>query len=225
MPRFLSFHLQAIKEAAQGCVAAANDWQWLFGFPVLGALVYLVNRWVGQGALTVSQDTVMGTFAAAFGAFLITFAVVFVIKWANAPAKLYYALKDKSEIEIAALKRTILDKEARQAAMARLWELRKEGVELRNEAIVMPAFPDWKQRYEHWHARVMTDAKIVSVNLRAWLDTLDRVRPPPHRLPPAACEEHRVLRDCQGEILLRMQEFLQAEMLRRDIEEIQALRS
>jgi hypothetical protein len=219
--RFLSFHLQAIKEAARGCVTAANDWQWLFGFPLLGAIGYLVNRWVGQGALTVSQDTVLGALEAAFVAFLITLAVVFVIKWANAPAKLYYELKDKSETEIAVLKRTILDREARQAAMARLWGLRKEGVELRNETIAMPAFPDWKRRFEDWRNRVMADAKIVSPNLCAWLDTLDQVRVPP-RLPPAACEDHRLLRDCQCEILLRMQEFLQAEMLHRDIEEIQA---
>jgi hypothetical protein len=67
----------------------------------------------------------------------------------------------------------------------------------------------------------MADAKIVSPNLYAWLDTLDRVRPAP-RLPTAACEEHLLLRNCQSEILLRMQEFLQAEMLHRDIEEIQA---
>jgi hypothetical protein len=124
MTRFLSLHLQAIKEAARGCVAAANDWQWL--------------------------------------------------------------------------------------------------VELRNEVIAMPGFPDWKRRYEHWHNRVMADAKLVSPNLCAWLDTLDQVRPPPARLPQAVCDEHRLLRDCQCEILRRMQEFLQAEMLRRDIEEIQA---
>ena len=224
MTRFLSFHLLAIKEAARGCVAAANDWQWLVGFPLLGAVIYLVNRWIGQGALTLSQDTVLAALGAAFIAFVITFAVVFLIKWVNAPVKLYYELKDKSETEIGALKHTILDREARQAAMARLWGLRKEGVELRNETIAMPAFPDWKRRFEDWRNRVMADAKIVSPNLCAWLDTLDQVRVPP-RLPPAACEEHRVLRDCQGEILLRMQEFLQAEMLRRDIEEIQALRS
>jgi hypothetical protein len=213
--------MQAIKEAAQGCVPAANDWQWLVGFPVLGALLYLVNRWIGQGALTVSQDTMLGTLAAAAIAFLITLAVVFVIKWANAPVKLYYELKDQSDTEIAALRRTILDREARQAATARLWELRKQGVEMRNEAISKAAFPDWKRRYEHWHSRVMADAKIVSPNLHAWLDTLDRVRPAP-RLPTAACEEHLLLRNCQSEILLRMQEFLQAEMLHRDIEEIQA---
>jgi hypothetical protein len=164
----------------------------------------------------VSQDTVLGALGAAFIAFLITLAVVFLIKWVNAPVKLYYELKDKSETEIAALNRTILDREARQAAMARLWVLRKEGVELRNEAIAMPGFPDWKRRSEHWHNRVMADAKLVSPNLCAWLDTLDRVRPPPARLPTAACDEHRLLRDCQGEILLRMQEFLQAEMLRRE---------
>jgi hypothetical protein len=221
MTRFLSFHSQAIKEAARGCVPAANDWQWAVGFPLLGAIAYLVNRWTGEGALTVSQDTVLGALGAAFIAFLITLAVVFLIKWVNAPVKLYYELKDKSETEIAALNRTILDREARQAAMARLWVLRKEGVELRNEAIAMPGFPDWKRRSEHWHNRVMADAKLVSPNLCAWLDTLDRVRPPPARLPTAACDEHRLLRDCQGEILLRMQEFLQAEMLRRDIEEVQ----
>ncbi len=221
MPRFLSFHLQVIKEAARGCVAAANDWQWLVGFPVLGAIVYLINRWVGQGALAVSQDTVFGALGAAFAAFLITLAAVFVIKWVNAPAKLYYELKDKLETEIVTLKRTILNREARQDAMARLWELRKKGVELRNETIAMPGFAEWKRQYEDWHNRVMADAKIVSPNLYAWLDTLDRVRPPP-RLPQAACEDHRHLRDCQCEILLRMQEFLQAEMLHRDIEEIQA---
>jgi hypothetical protein len=85
----------------------------------------------------------------------------------------------------------------------------------------MPGFPDWKRRFEDWRNAVMADAEIVSPNLCAWLDTLDQVRPAP-RLPQAACEDHRNLRDCQSEILLRMQGFLQAEMLHRDIEEIQA---
>jgi hypothetical protein len=38
-------------------------------------------------------------------AFVITLAVVFLIKWVNAPVKLYYELEDKSATEIAALVR------------------------------------------------------------------------------------------------------------------------
>jgi hypothetical protein len=156
MRRFLSFHWIAITDAAQGCVAAANDWQWLFGFPLLGVIIYVVNYWVGKGTLIISQDTVLGALLAAFIAFVITLGAVFIIKWLNAPAKLYYELKDSSDAEIARLENLILNKNARQAAMARLWELRKEGVELRNETIRQSDYPGWKRRYEQWESQVLT---------------------------------------------------------------------
>ena len=104
--------------------------------------------------------------------------------------------------------------------MARLWALRAEGTEMRNQKVVgANAAVEWMTRFENWHQRVLAEARTVSPNLRAWLATLDhRVRPGPIDLPQAATPEHNTQRSCQSEILLRIQEFLQAEMLHRDIE-------
>jgi len=103
--------------------------------------------------------------------------------------------------------------------MARLWALRAEGTAMRNQKVVgTNAASEWMKQFEDWHQRVLAEAQTISPNFHAWLSTLDRVRPGPTDLPQAATPDHNTQRSCQSEILLRMQEFLQAEMLHRDIE-------
>jgi hypothetical protein len=146
---------------------------------------------------------------------LIFFIVLFSWNLVTAPAK----LQQEADNEIAALKTKLSDREARQSAMARLWALRAEGVAMRNQKVVgASAAMEWRMQFENWHQRVLAEAQTISPNFRAWLDTLDRVRPGPTDLPQAATPEHNTQRSCQSEILLRMQEFLQAEMLHGDIE-------
>jgi hypothetical protein len=63
---------------------------------------------------------------------------------------------------------------------------------------------------------VLTDARIISANLAAWLETLDRMRPPPG-LTPSVSRDHAHNRHIMSEFLARMEEFLEAEMLNQDI--------
>jgi hypothetical protein len=146
---------------------------------------------------------------------VIFFIVLFAWNLLTAPAK----LQQEADNQIAELKTRLNNRETRQNAMARLWALRAEGVEMRNKKIVgADAASEWIKRFQHWHQRVLAEAQTISPNFHAWLATLDRVRPGPTDLPQAATPDHNTQRSCQSEILLRMQEFLQAEMLHRDIE-------
>jgi len=156
-----------------------------------------------------------GKFGTGIAVFLVFFIILFLWNLVTAPAK----LQQEADNEIAALKTKLNDREARQSAMARLWALRAEGTAMRNQKVVgANAAVEWTKQFENWHQRVLAEAQTISPNFHAWLATLDRVRPGPIDLPQAATPEHNVQRSCQSEILLRMQEFLQAEMLHRDIE-------
>jgi hypothetical protein len=169
-------------------------------------------------ALYFGGAQVLTEHAGKFGAFVLVlclfFIVLFLWNFLTVPAK----LQQEAETEIAGLKTKLNNREARQQATARLWALRAEGTAMRNEKITADAAEAWKRRFEDWRERALAEAQAISPNLRAWLDTLDRVRPGPANLPQAATPEHNTLRSCQSEILLRMQEFLQADMLHRDIE-------
>jgi hypothetical protein len=156
-----------------------------------------------------------GKFGTGIATLLLFFIILFSWNLLTAPAK----LQQEADNEIAALKTKLNNREARQSAMARLWALRAEGTEMRNQKVVgANAAVEWMKRFENWHQRVLAEARTISPNLHAWLATLDRLRPGPIDLPQAATPEHNTQRSCQSEILLRMQEFLQAEMLHRDIE-------
>ena len=63
---------------------------------------------------------------------------------------------------------------------------------------------------------MLIDARMISANLTAWLDTLDRMRDPP-RMSPSVSQDHAHNRHVMSEVLLRMEEFLKAEMLNKDI--------
>src|SRR5262249_53190817 len=148
-----------------------------------------------------------GKFGTGIATLLLFFIVLFSWNLLTAPAKLQL----EADNEIAALKTKLSSREARQGAMARLWELRAEGPEMRNQKVVgANAAAEWMKQFENWHQRVLAEARTISPNFHAWLATLDRVRPSPNGLPQAATPEHDTQRSCQSEILLRMQEFLQA---------------
>jgi hypothetical protein len=155
-----------------------------------------------------------GKFGTGIATLLFFFIILFSWNLPTAPAK----LQQEADNEIAALKTKLNNRETRQSAMARLWALRAEGTEMRNQKVVGANAAEWMKRFENWHQRVLAEARTISPNFHAWLATLDRVRPGPAGLPQAATPEHNTQRSCQSEILLRMQEFLQAEMLHRDIE-------
>lgn len=64
----------------------------------------------------------------------------------------------------------------RSRALARLRELRKSGVPIRNEGLNLPSLEaanEWVPRIRAWREEVMSEAARVDPNLHAILDTLD----------------------------------------------------
>jgi hypothetical protein len=212
----MAFYRDCAELARKGTVEAANDWQWIWGIPILAGLA----NWYRPGETITTGRPILDGFLSAAAVFVITWVVLFSINFVRAPAKLYAELEARTAHEIKALKLALFDKEGHQKALAELWRLRAQGVALRNEAVTLPDYPHWKQRFEDWQKAVLEVAEKISLNFRAWLETLDRVRPPVKLPSPGCNSEHTLLRDVQGEMLLRMQEFLQAEMLRTDLKDL-----
>jgi hypothetical protein len=144
------------------------------------------------------------------GLFASAFVLLLVVGLLRAP----YQMFNEVDAEKRGLEDRLFNRERRQAAIARLWRLRAEGVKLRNET---PGDEGkWTAAYERWRNQVLTDARIISANLAAWLETLDRMRPPPG-LTPSVSRDYAHNRHIMSEILPRMEEFLKAEMLNQDI--------
>lgn len=115
------------------------------------------------------------------------------------------------------LKLKIYNREARQQSINKLWQLRSEGVGIRNKKITAEEFDDWYTAYEEWEKRVFHEAGLVSENLKQWLTTLDRVRLGPTTKFPSIDEVHERHKNNLSEVLQRLQDFLEADMLNRDI--------
>jgi hypothetical protein len=60
-------------------------------------------------------------------------------------------------------------------ARKRLWELREEGVKLRNDGILTRAAASWNEKFLKWHSEVLEQAAILSMNLRHSLDPIDKI--------------------------------------------------
>jgi hypothetical protein len=150
---------------------------------------------------------------APLGLFVSIYVIATLIGLVRAP----YLMFTELETERDELQKRLFNREVRQAAMGRLWELRVKGVEHRNQRLAAGDIAAWKKGYEDWRNEVLAEAKKISANLEAWLTTLDQVRPPPKYPIPFESTEHQELHRIMSEILRRMEEFLKAEMLQRDI--------
>jgi hypothetical protein len=89
MRSFFKFWRGCAPAAAKGSAAFANDWQWLFGIPVLAAVLWLFRKWLGEGTVNfLSSNTVLRALAAALIVFVITWIVGFSIRLLNVPVEL-----------------------------------------------------------------------------------------------------------------------------------------
>jgi hypothetical protein len=112
MRQFFSFWWQCIKLAFWGNTAFANDWQWLVGFPLLAVIVWLADRWWGEGAVSFRTDTATGALAAAGAAFVITWFFAFLIRLFNAPITLFRDRQERAnslQIQLEQKERLSLD--------------------------------------------------------------------------------------------------------------------
>ena len=60
-------------------------------------------------------------------------------------------------------------------ARKELWQLREEGVRLRNEGKITRVVPTWTKKFDDWHAQVLEQAAILSMDLRHALDPVDKI--------------------------------------------------
>ncbi len=151
-------------------------------------------------------------------AFIALVGLVFVWNLILSP----WQLQKEADERIAELENIIDDEEAQQNALNRLWELRSEGIALRNEPIQTEAqFTDWRRRYEEWRKSILEVAGERSANLREWLRRLERMGKPPGGLTfyvngdtstGKPTKEHYRLASIMTEILVRLQKHLERDL-------------
>jgi hypothetical protein len=94
MRRFFSFWWMCAKRAFWGNTAFANDWQWVFGIPLVAGLTSWVASQRGSTEVSTGYPIADG-FLAALGAFIVTWCVAFLIRIFNAPVEFYHELQVK----------------------------------------------------------------------------------------------------------------------------------
>jgi hypothetical protein len=87
----------------------------------------------------------------------------------------------------------------------RLWELREEGVQLRNEGIATSAMAAWEDKFKKWHAAILSQAALVSMDLRHSLDPLDKLPMETTKYPDP---KHQMNVSIVSEILVRIKNYL-----------------
>ena len=56
-----------------------------------------------------------------------------------------------------------------------MWQLREEGVGLRNDGFSTRTLSSWTIKFENWHAQVLEQAALLSMDLRHFLDPIDKI--------------------------------------------------
>lgn len=140
----------------------------------------------------------------------IIFAILFITNFILAPA----AIQKESDEKISKLELQIENKEARQAAINKLWDLRSIGISLRNDGVeTEEQLSAWISQYTEWRIETLSVAKEVSINLHNWLDRLDRMTNLVPNNVRHFSNEHLRLLNITSEILARLQKYLEREFL------------
>lgn len=95
MGRFLRYWWRCVKIALRGTCQFANDWNWLFGTPILAFAIYFLSA--GNPEMRFFENAILNVLAAATIAFCITFAIKFFHRLFATPSALYW--ESKQEIE------------------------------------------------------------------------------------------------------------------------------
>jgi hypothetical protein len=56
-----------------------------------------------------------------------------------------------------------------------LWQLRQEGVGLRNDGFSTRTLSSWTSKFEKWRAQVLEQAALLSMDLRHFLGPIDKI--------------------------------------------------
>jgi hypothetical protein len=144
------------------------------------------------------------TALATTGAFAIAFTAFFVWHFAAAPAK----MDTESRDTIDGLNRQLEDREKLKCARAALWILREEGVKLRNDGKFTRIINSWTEQFNAWHAKVLEQAEILSVDLRHSLEPIDKISHESNETVAVNDPFHQKRVSVMSEMLARLYRYL-----------------
>jgi hypothetical protein len=94
------FWWACIRAAARGVSPFANDWQWAIGNPTVAAIspaiIAGLAAWLGSEYMT-AEHPILAPLAIAFGAYIVTWVVIFLFRTLNAAPHLYYEQKHRAD--------------------------------------------------------------------------------------------------------------------------------
>jgi hypothetical protein len=100
MRRFFVFWWKCAQAAFWGNTAFANDWQWLVGYPLTAAILWVIGYFYASfsGRIDMTLSTgALGALAAAFIAYVLTWLASFVLRLFNQPVILFHEQKDRAD--------------------------------------------------------------------------------------------------------------------------------
>ena len=119
-----------------------------------------------------------------------------------APAR----LDSEAQNKMRSLELKIENREERRQLRKTLWELREQGVHLRNRGKTTRTIPSWKGEFDSWHTKVLQQSALLSDDLRHSLDPLDKIA---HQEAVGVSDtQHQLEVSCLSEILARLYRFL-----------------
>jgi hypothetical protein len=155
-----------LERAIRGSVSSALNWASIVGVAVVGAAY---QYW----GLTITDphgwfDIVKwGLIDLAIAwAIICLVRLIFVVP---------FQIFEETEFQRLTLQKELDNREIRQRALNLIWDLRENGVQIRNEFPVN--FPNWHRRVDEWRDQVLNAAGILSTNLRRHLQTLNETQP------------------------------------------------
>jgi hypothetical protein len=100
MRKFFRFWWGCVCDGVQGSTPFANDWQWAIGNPTVAAITPTILVWLaamfGTGYMS-TEHPILGPFAVALGAFVITWLMAAIIGAMRAAPRGYYHEKDRAD--------------------------------------------------------------------------------------------------------------------------------
>ncbi len=185
-------------------------------FFMVGAFIHLYRA--GEDSVLEELDV---TVSFGIGAFLAIFAALFTINFIFTPPRFESEAATSADdreqrlnIKIDDLDKRIFDREKRQRLVDELWQLRSNGIKLRNKQFEDKAKferSNWLDCFKTWRNDTLLKANEISPNLKQWLDRLDRTVPNPPELSFFSVEHERLSR-IASTMLDRMQRYLEGEL-------------
>ena len=190
---------QCLVRAFWGSLSSALNWASIIGVGIL--------LWLGFSIETHTwRDVVQWGVITTITAWLIIFLtrLLFV-----APFQTFR----ETDAQRQKLKRKLDDRELRQRTLNQIWDLREEGVRIRNEFPVN--FPVWHRRCEEWRESVLDATGVLSVNLRRHLQTLNETHGYPTDIQIVGGVhdgEHKLDLSVISEMLRRLEKYLERDL-------------